>query len=272
MTASIATPISLAARTSGRLPGLGALVRKDLGEWTHGKRAVVVLIVVGLFMILGAANSWINAWVIANVPEAATAGADKVISLAPLDNVLTAVASQIFVFAAIFAAMSLLVGERDSGTLAWVASKPVSRTSILVSKWVSATAVLWVAAGLVPLALTAAVVTVLYGVPPIGAVVAAGLGIGAAIGLFVAIALAASTFSASQPAVAGIGFAAFLLPMMVNAIVPFDLAPYEPTSILSWVMGVATGAPVGIATPIAWVVGMLGLGALASRRMATLEL
>jgi ABC-2 type transport system permease protein len=273
MTASTATPISVArVRSSGRLPGLRALVRKDVGEWTHGKRAVVVLIVVALFMTLAAANSWINAWVIANVPEAATAGADKVISLDPLANVLSGVASQIFVFAAIFAAMSLLVGERDSGTLAWVASKPVSRTSILVSKWVSATAVLWVAAGLIPVVLTAALVTVLYGVPPIGAVVAAGLGIGAAIGLFVAIALAASTFVASQPAVAGIGFAAFILPVMVNAIVPFDLAPYEPTSILSWAMGVATGAPVGIVTPIAWVIGVLGLGAIASRRMATLEL
>jgi hypothetical protein len=58
----------------------------------------------------------------------------------------------------------------------------------------------------------------------------------------------------------------------VNAIVPFDLAPFEPTSILAWTLGLASGASVGIATPIAWLVGIAGLGAIASRRMATLEL
>ncbi|HEX2754120.1 MAG TPA: ABC transporter permease subunit [Candidatus Limnocylindrales bacterium] len=171
-----------------------------------------------------------------------------------------------------FAAMSLIVRERDGGTLSWVASKPVSRSSILISKWLSASAVLWVVAGLVPLGLTVATVTVLYGAPPVGAVFAAGFGIGAAISLFVAVALAASTFSASQPAVAGITFAAFLLPTIVAAVIPFDIAPYLPTSILSWAMGVGTGAAVGFVTPIAWVLGLAAIGLVGARRMAALEL
>ncbi|HLO36415.1 MAG TPA: ABC transporter permease [Candidatus Deferrimicrobium sp.] len=274
MTASTATVTRLGGtiHRSGSLPGLRALVRKDIGEWAHGSRAAVIVVVGSLFMGLAAANSWLNAWVIANVPEAASASAEKVISLAPLDNFLAAVASQIFIFAAIFAAMSLLVRERDSGTLAWVASKPVSRSSILVSKWLSATAILWLAAGIIPLTVTTIAVTVLYGAPPIAATVAAGLGIGAAIGLFVAVVLAASTFVASQPAVAGLAFAVFVLPTMVNAVVPFDIAPFEPTSILSWALGAATGAGVGFVTPIAWVLGLVGLGAIAGRRMASLEL
>ena len=168
--------------------------------------------------------------------------------------------------------MSLLVRERDTGTLAWVASKPVSRTSILVSKWLSASPVLWVAAGIVPLVLTSAMVTVLYGMPPIGAVIVTAVGLGGAIALFVAVALTASTFVASQPAVAGITFAAVFLPSIVNAVVPFDLAPFEPTSILPWAMGLATGASVGIVTPIAWLLGIAGIGCIASRRIATLEL
>lgn len=254
------------------MPGLLPLLRKDLGEWIHGRRALVVLLIVGLFMTLAAANSWLNAWIIANVPEAAEAGATKVVSLAPLDNIGAAVASQIFVFAAIFSAMSLIVRERESGTLAWVASKPVSRSSIVVSKWLSATAVLWVVAGLIPLVLTAATVTVLYGVPPIGAVVAAGLGIGAAIGLFVGVALAASSYTASQPAVAAIAFAAFLVPTILAGIIPFDIAPFLPTSILSWAMAVGTGADAGIVTPIAWVAGIVAVGLIGTRRMATLEL
>ena len=272
MTASAVPATRPASRPASPLPGLRALVRKDVGEWTHGPRAAVILVVTALFMTLAAANMWINAWVIANVPDAAEAGAYKVIVLDPLANVLAAVGSQIFLFAAIFAAMSLIVRERESGTLAWIASKPVSRSSIVVSKWISASAVLWVVAGLIPLGLTAVVATVLYGAPPIGAVVLAGLGIGAAIALFVAVALAASTYVASQPAVAGIAFAAVFLPSILNAVIPFEIAPYEPTSILPWALGLASGASVGFATPIAWVLGIVGLGALASRRMGTLEL
>jgi ABC-2 type transport system permease protein len=274
MTASIATitrPVH--GRLDGRpLPGLRPLLRKDIGEWIHGRRALVVLLIVTAFMALAAANSWLNAWIIATGPDAAEAGASKAISLVPLDNVGAAVATQIFVFAAIFAAMSLIVRERESGTLAWMASKPVSRSSILVAKWLSATIVLWVVAGLIPLAVTAVVVTILYGAPPVAAVVAAGLGIGAAIALFVAVALAASALVASQPAVAGITFAAFLLPTIVAAIIPFDIAPYVPTSMPAWLLGLATGASVSLVTPVAWVLGLAALGVLGSRRMADLEL
>jgi ABC-2 type transport system permease protein len=273
MTAStvLAPHATLGRASSQVLPGVRALVRKDIGEWTHGTRALVVLGVVSLFMTLAAANGFINSWVIANVPEAAEAS-DKAISLVPLDNLFTAVGSQIFIFAAIFAAMSLIVRERETGTLAWVASKPVSRTSIWVSKWISATIVLFVAAGLVPLVLTTAVVTVLYGLPSLVAVAFAAVGIGAVIALFVAVALAASTLVASQPAVAGITFGAFFLPTILAAIVPFPIASFLPTSILSWTMGLSAGADVGIVTPIAWLIGIVALGAFSARQMGKLEL
>ena len=274
MTASTVTASRVAVRrgSSRTLPGLKALIRKDIGEWTHGTRAVTVLAIVSLFMTLAAANGFINSWVVTNVPEAAEAGADKVISLVPLDNLFTAIGSQIFLFAAIFAAMSLIVRERETGTLAWVASKPVSRTSIWLSKLVSASVVLWIAAGLIPLALTAVVVTLLYGLPSLAAVALAAVGIGAVIALFVAVALAASTLVASQPAVAGITFGAFVLPTILTAIVPLNIAPFLPTSILSWAMGLGAGADVGFVTPIAWVVGMVALGVFSARQMGKLEL
>ena len=274
MTASTVTVSRVAAgRASSRpLPGLKALIRKDLGEWTHGTRAVTVLAVVALFMTLAAANGFINTWIIANVPDAEVGGAAKAISLVPLDNLFTAVGSQIFLFAAIFAAMSLIVRERETGTLAWVASKPVSRTSIWLSKLVSASLVLWITAGLIPLALTAGVVTVLYGLPSLVAVAMAAVGIGAVIALFVAVALAASTLVASQPAVAGITFGAFFLPTILTAIVPVDIAPFLPTSILSWTMGLSAGADVGLVTPIAWLIGVVALGVFSARQMGKLEL
>jgi ABC-type transport system involved in multi-copper enzyme maturation permease subunit len=270
---TVSVPRVGSSRFSSRsLPGLRALVHKDIGEWTHGKRIVTVLAVVSLFMTLAAANGFISTWIIANVPEAEVGGAGKMISLAPLDNLFTAVGSQIFIFAAIFAAMSLIVRERETATLAWVASKPVSRSSIWVSKWITASLVLWIAAGLIPLALTAGVVTILYGLPSLAAVAMAAVGIGAVIALFVAVALAASTLVASQPAVAGITFGAFFLPTILTAIVPVDIAPFLPTSILSWTMGLSAGADVGFFTPIAWLVGIVALGVFSARQMGKLEL
>jgi ABC-type transport system involved in multi-copper enzyme maturation permease subunit len=267
---------SLAQRTSGSgarpFAGFRALVRKDVGEWTHGPRLVVVATLSSAFLGLAAANNWLNAWVMANVKDANEYQGVKVVSLDPLVNLAAAVASQFFVFVAIFVAMSLLVREREAGTLAWVASKPVTRTSILLAKWASATAVLWVAAGIVPLAVSAVAVTVLYGVPPIGAIVLFALGIGAVIALFVAVALVASVFVTSQPAVAGIAFAAFAVPSMVNGLIPFDIAPFEPSSVLGWTMGLAGGAPVTIVTPIAWLVGMVALAVAGTKRIAAAEL
>jgi ABC-2 type transport system permease protein len=252
--------------------GFGALVRKDLGEWTHGVRPIVVATLSSAFLALAAANSWLNAWVIENVESARKYQGVKEISFDPLGNLGAAVATQFFVFVAIFVAMSLLVRERESGTLAWVASKPVSRTSILLAKWASASAVLWLVAGIIPLAVSAVVVAVLYGAAPIGATIAFALGIGAVVTLFVAIALVASTFVTSQPAVAGIAFAAFALPSMLNGLIPVDIAPFEPTSILAWTMGAIGGAPVGVVTPIAWIVGMAALGVVGTRRLAAAEL
>ena len=257
--------------TGGILPGLRPLLRKDIGEWVHGKRGAVVAIVVSLFMVLAAANARIQTWVAANVPDAA-AGPPPQVSLVPMDAIAAAVGTQIFVLAALFAAMSVLVAEREQGTLAWIASKPVSRSSIWLAKLISSTAALWVAAGIVPVALTAGLVTALYGAPPIGAVVALTLGMGALIALYVAITLAASTFVTSQPAVAGIGFGAFAAPGLIAGLLPIDIAPYLPTSILAWVAGLVGGAPVGIATPIAWVVGMGALALAATKRMESLEL
>jgi len=72
--------------------------------------------------------------------------------------------------------------------------------------------------------------------------------------------------------VAGITFGAFFLPTILAAIVPFQIAPFLPTSILSWTMGLSAGADVGIVTPIAWLIGIVALGVFSARQMGKLEL
>ena len=120
--------------------------------------------------------------------------------------------------------------------------------------------------------LTTIVATVLYGLPPIGAVAATTLGMGAAIAFFVAVALAAATVVRNQPGVAGIAFAVMFLPAILAGLLPIDIAPFLPTSILAWAMGLTTGVPVGFVTPIAWAVGLGALVLVATRRVEAMEL
>jgi ABC-type transport system involved in multi-copper enzyme maturation permease subunit len=263
----------LIERASGPLAGLRPLFRKDIADWRSGKGPWIVFIVTTLFMALQAANSYITSYLVRTLPADQTGGAtSQPISLVPLDNILTSVGSQIFVFVAIFAAMGLLVAERERGTLSWVASKPVSRSSILASKFASGTAVIWLTGAILPMIVTTATVVALYGVPSLSAVALITLGMGAAIALYVAVALTASTFVASQPGVAGITFAVFIAPALLLAVLPAAAGPFLPTSILNWFVDLAQGASVGFVTPIVWLVALAALGAIAARRMGQLEL
>ena len=272
MTASIATISSTAPSTAiGRsLAGARPLIRKEFAEWRHSRRVWVIGIVSSLFMGLAVANSAINAWVIANLP--ADAEVSKAITMDPLQNLQMTAGSQIYILAAIFAAMSLLVAERDRGTLAWVASQPIARPAIWFSKWVVGSIMVSVSSVIVPLLVSIAVVVVLYGVPPVLPVIGLTVGMIAMVTLFVAVSLAASTVVGNQAAVAAIGFAAFFLPTVLVGIVPFDIEPFLPTSILPWAAGFAAGAPVGIVTPIAFALALVALVVVGGRRLEAQEL
>ncbi len=273
MTATVSVPSIRSNRqphAGDRFAGVRALVRKDLADWRHGRRRWVILGVVTSFMVLTAANNWIVTRLVAIVPGSeAPVGP---MSMVPMDNLLAAVSTQIFLIAAIFASMNLIVAERERGTLSWVASKPVGRGGILTAKWLSGSVVIATTAAIVPIAITAIVVAAMYGAPgwlPVAVIAAGAVG---AIVFVVAVAVAVSTAVTNQAAVAAIGFAALYLPGMIAALVPFDIMPFLPTSILAWAVGLAMGAEVGLATPIAWAVSILALGAFAVWRVDRLEL
>lgn len=272
MTASISLPARASGRISAdRLAGIGPLFRKELREWAHSKRPWVILAVTTAFMTLTAANAAINTWITANVPDATVSGA--AISLDPMTNFLAAVSTQIFVIVAIFAAMSLLVGERDRGTLSWVASKPVSRSAIWLSKWGAAAIVVSIVAGIIPMAATFGLVIVLYGSAGVGAFAFAfaSVGVVASIAFMIAVVLAVSVVVPSQAAVAAIGFGVFFVPQILVSLVPVDVSPFLPTSIMGWAMGLVVGSDTGFVTPIAWAVSVVALAGFASWRMERLE-
>lgn len=250
----------------GRLPGFPGLIRKELTEWRRGRRWWIALLVATSFMTLTALNSWLQANLL---PADGSAGVPNPIT-DPFTNVAVAVTGQIFVVIAIFTVMNLIVGEREGGTLAWTASKPVSRSAIWLAKFSVSTAVLWLIAGLVPLAATVVLVTVLYGSFPLAPIAVIALGMGMSIAIYVTVALAASTVVSSQAAVAAIAIGVMFLPQLLGLLLPSG--EWLPTAILEWTFGVATGEPVGPITPISWGVAMVGLIVFSLWRMERLEL
>lgn len=270
MTAQTISGASVASRSADRrLAGLGALLRKDVTEWARGRRAPVIAIVTTLFMTLTAANMWITTQLAKALPEQPDLPAG---SLAPLDNLVVAVGANIWVLAAIFAVGSLIVAERQAGTLSWVASKPVSRGAIWVSKWLSATAMLAIWSVIVPMAATVGVVALLYGVPSLTAAVGLAIGMIAVVAFFAAVGLAAGTFLPGQPAVIAAGFGVFALIPVLTAIVPFDVAPFLPTAMLGWVSMLLAGEGGPWVTPVAYAIATAAVVALGINRMARTEL
>lgn len=265
MTAIASTSAKAGASSVGFLPGFGGLFRKETTEWRRGRRTWIVFLISAAFMTLTALNTWL----MANLPEDATEGAPAPV-LDPFMNLVTGVSSQIFVIAAIFAVMALITAERESGTLAWTASKPVSRSAIWVSKFAASSAVLWVAAAILPLAATVALVLVLYGPLPVLPVVILAIGMGMAIVLYVGVALAASTIVTSQAAVAGIAIGFVFLPQFLGLIVPN--MEFLPQSILQWSMVTAAGESAGFVTVVSWAVTVAALVAFSLRRMERMEL
>ena len=268
MTASIVTRASAPA-AAGRRTGLSALLRKDTTEWLRGRRAWVVVAVVTAFMALTAANGWINAAIAAQLPEGTEA---PEFSLAAADNLMMAVGAQVFVLAAILAVGSLIASERQAGTLAWVASKPVSREAIWMSKWISASAILGVTAVAIPMAVATGLAVVLYGAPPVGLVLGLVAGMVAVVTFFAAVGLAAGTVMPGQAAITATGIGVFAMVPLFASVLPFDITPYLPTSMLTWFAGVATGMPVALATPVAWLAVTGVLVAASLRRMSRIEL
>ena len=271
MTASVITERPAAVPVFGRFAGLRALVRKDATEWMRGRRAWIVFIIATLWTVLAAANAWIIMQARDLLPADAEPEALPA-SLAPMDNLLAGFGSQVFVLAAVFAVASLIVRERESGTLAWVASKPVSREAIWLSKWLSSSVMLAVAAVVAPLVLTVAAVVAMYGMPDPGAVTVIGLGGIAAVVFYAALGLAAGTVLPGQPAIVAVGLAAFALVPALLGLIPLPLAEFLPTSIVGWSIGAAMGAPVPWMTPVAWAVGTALVVGFGIRRMNRIEL
>lgn len=238
--------------TNRLVRGFRPFLRKELSEWWQSRAALVTFAVVGALGILGTLATRIDE-LAGGIP---TAG-----ELDPTANVLGAKFDQWILFAAIFASIGMLINERASGTLAWTLSKPISRSSVLLAKWVAAVVMFAVFAVALPLAVSVGVATWSYGaVPDIGAVARFGLVLVGLPAFFVALNLALATRIDSQAGVAAIAFAVVGAPYLIGAFLP-SVAEVWPTAIAVMAVPFAIGEPANLPTVASWAITTLVIGA-----------
>jgi hypothetical protein len=109
-----------------RLLGLRPVVAKEIHEWFANHRAPMLFVVTTLMMVLSTLSARIAT---VSVPAAQLPPS---LSLDPTVNVLVKWDQWVFFFAIVFST-SLLIVERDRGTLAWSLSKPLSRRALLAA-------------------------------------------------------------------------------------------------------------------------------------------
>jgi ABC-2 type transport system permease protein len=234
--------------------GFGNLFRKEAGDWLQGRRALVVAAVSVAMGVLT---------VLVPLILQATAGPSAMseLSLDPTVNVLLGWNGSVVPVVVILATMGLLALERDQGTLAWALTKPVSRTALLAAKWSAAFLALATMTVLLPLVVEVAIATVAYGAMPDLAVIAPfGLLYLTVPALYVTLTVAIGTVVRTTPGVAGVAFVAAFGPTMLGMLAR-DLAPFLPTSMDRWALGIVGDAPLTLTQPLSWLISVVALAA-----------
>ena len=240
---------------NGMFLGFPTVLRKELTEWLRGPK---FLIVAGV-SIAGAVFMTLIPYISKLTNEAAESGADRsplVLTMDPTTNVLLGWTGQTVALIVVVATMALVSAERDRGTLAWSLTNPVSPTSVIAAKFVGAFVVLGLAAVFLPLVVSSALATVVYGgVPDLATVATFGLLFLTLPAFYIALTVGLGTGIKSTAGVAGVAFAVMFVPQILGGLIPV-IAEVSPTSIGAWAMAAATGQPAPTLTFVGWLVSM----------------
>lgn len=256
MTAQLALEPAMGPTRGAMFLGFGTAFRKELTEWSRGRRALVV----GSVSILAAAFTTLIPFVVRATGQTA---AGPPLSADPTVNVLAGWGGMTVQILVLLSTMSLLTSERDRGTLMWNLANPLSRTSVLAAKFAAAFLVLAIVAVLVPLAVSVAIATIAYGgLPDIGRIAAFALLFLTVPAFWVALTVALGTFVKGAGGIAGVGFAVLLLPSLVGGLFPI-VNEVSPTSIGGWAMAIAVADASSALTLAGWLASIAALAVVA---------
>jgi ABC-2 type transport system permease protein len=167
--------------------------------------------------------------------------------------------SQFGVFLAVLLAMGALAREKERGTAAMVLSKPASRASFLLTKFVALTLVFGLCLILAGLACYYYTIVLFKGVGQ-ARFVEMNLLLALFIEFYLAVTLLGSTIARSQVVAGGLGLGAIFVVAILGALP--RLGNYMPTALLEWArrLMAGTGEPVwgAVAVSLAGIVLCLG--------------
>jgi ABC-type transport system involved in multi-copper enzyme maturation permease subunit len=243
--------------------GFGNFARKDLAEWFRTKRFMwTALTAVGM-MAFG-------------VTAAKIARAVDPAAEVPLDastNMYMAGWETFIPIFAVFSTMGMIVSERESRTLAWSLSMPLTRSAVLLSKLVTSIVALSVSVVLLPELAAVVTARAVYGEFPNADAMVCPVAGGVAIALLlILLTLATSVFFRSQRAVVGVALCVGLvIPGVISSLLPAAVA-WWPISIDQWIENLGAGKPLQAVTPIVWLASLVVLAAAAKLRFDREEL
>lgn len=241
--------------TPTRLLGFRPFLRKELASWWRSRAALVTFAAVTALAIIGTLAIRIDQFA-GGVPTP-----DMLDSTA---NILGGQFEQWVTVAAILASIGALIHERATGTLAWTLSKPVSRTTVLLAKWIASVLMLAAFSVFLPLTVSSGVATLAYGsMPDFGVVATYGLVLLGIPAFIVAMNLALATRIDSQAGIAAIALAVFAAPYFLGSFLP-ALAELWPTSIGAMAGLVATGSGPNLTTIVSWAACTVAIGLVAT--------
>jgi len=216
-----------------------AMLRKELLEQWRSRRLVAVAAVLLFFGFL----SPLSAKMLPDLMKSLGDTGGVVIEFPPptaQDALLQHVknTSQFGVFLAVLLAMGALSREKERGTAAMILSKPASRASFLLAKFVALTLVFGLSLTLAGLACYYYTIVLFKGVGQ-AHFVEMNLLLGLFIEFYLAVTLLGSTITHSQVMAGGLGLGAVFVVALLAALP--RLGDYMPTALLGWARALMVG-------------------------------
>lgn len=216
------------------------LFTKELLESLRTWRMVILVVVLLLSGLISPVLAKYTPQLISSIPDLPSGFSDMFPEPSTVDAIVQYVknVAQFGVLLVILLNMGLVAGEKERGTAAMLISKPVERTTVLLSKWLTAFAIILM--GLVLAGLGGWIyTTLLFESPAIQDFVILNLFLAVYLTVYLSMTLLASTLARSQSTAAMGAFAGLAL-LLIWGGIP-RLNDYAPGKLLDWGQSFFTG-------------------------------
>jgi len=229
--------------------GFANLLRKEMGQW-WGTKMWWIQLIIWVFIL----NSIAAIMIITEAQAGEMTTADLLQEV--VRNFLI-MGATVIAIGVVSTGQDAIVGEKQSGTAAWVMSKPASRPAFILAKAINYALGFGVTAIIVPTIIFIAEITLLLPIPLTLMPFLAGVGLMTLSVLFyLALTLMLGTVFDSRGPIIGIGIAIILAGIFFKGMFPPMVVNITP-----WLVGdVSAGVALGMPLPDNWLVPIVATG------------